>query len=459
MDIVTKWIKVSIPHRLSFPRRSRKGRTNRTAVVTVSLPPEVLIIVIEHFQSDLDISVDSLASFYQTPWSFRYGPDYAAGQLRARRSAFYQISLVCRSWRAATTKLFYSHPVLLTPTELQYFRRTITEVPTLARYVTKIAIVIPESLMTSTETKVLGWKRTKVDHLARVKLDASFILRTCFNIDTLSLRQTPDVSRTFTEGFLSLGPVRDNLRKLTIHGTTYIHCLSFDAFPNLQILILKLFQFGHSVRWPNFPRLHTLKLDQTQGWPSREPDDFLLSKENFPSLRELHLYHNSINSGHFGHKIQEQAMQFPRVRSLHLFGPNEGEALFPLTKSGVLDQLQHIVLGNLHSLFPAIAAWVIPESLESLVILVSLTEFPVASPLRVLCACIGLNEARLRSGTASLRRIIVFVFWEPGSELTSDSEESVDIRMEQLRIICDSLDIQVDFHILCGYPFEYSSDI
>ncbi|KAJ3491517.1 hypothetical protein NLI96_g633 [Meripilus lineatus] len=449
MDIVTKWIKVSIPHHLSFPRGIRKGRTNRTAAVTVFLPPEVLMIVIEQLKSDLDISVDSLASFYRrTTWSSRCGPD--EGQLRARRSAFYQISLVCRSWRAATTKLFYSHPVLLTPTELQYFRRTITEVPTLARYVTKIAIIIPESLMTSTETKALGWKRAKVNHLERVKLDSCFVFATCFHLGTLSLHQTPDVSRTFTEMFISLGLVYYQLHKLTIHGTTYYHCLSFGAFPNLQILILKLFQFGHSLHWPNFPRLHTLKLDQTQGWPSRETDNFLLPKENFPSLRELHLYNNSIASGHFGRKIQEQATQFPRVRSLHLFGKDETEALSPLIKSGVLDKLQHIVLGSLHAPFPAIGQWVFPESLESMVVLVSSTEFPVATPIWSLYACVGWNEARMRAGIASLRRIIVFVFWEQGSEPTSSSKESVDIRMEQLRNRCDLFDIQVDFHILCG---------
>ena len=405
------------------------------------IPFEITILVLSHIHSDLYSTFegprlpDYITSLPETE-------DAHKNTISRARSCLHAVSLVCHAWHHASTLFLYSRVIVLSHHQLSLFRRTIANSPSIASLVKSLSVLLIRGTPSSPSLSYLLLRPDLEEFFGtRAQQDALFVVHRCPSLTSIALRVPNYHPHDPGPALLTLTPCISRLRRLVLHGHV-ARDFSTQELHHLEVLSLHWVRFNSHLQFPYCPRLHTLQLFHTYTWSDSDESKVLLPSKKLPSLKHLHLHHNSFSIRALRNKITRF---FPRLRSIYLVGTYEECAFEALAGSNVFSSLNELVMGSIDAHDHSLADWVLPCSLRTLTIFVDLDQKILS--LKVLVRFLRLNELEIQNGLVRLSNIIIHVYWARGSKLASELEEWVDVEMDRVRVICETLGISVQFSV------------
>lgn len=339
---------------------------------------------------------------------------------------------MCRSWYSVGTEVLYTSPLLTTTHKMELFERTLSETPSLARFVKAVYAPIHTG---SAASDLLGWvfgRRSPTEQ----EEELSTMLQHCPAVRSLTIRHS------VRKGLVSCLPVQDVLRSaqlsdrlenLSLHGSTFearwnpqfcvLPALTDLLLPHLQVLCLRGIYILPSLHLPVMPRLHTLQLVENRYFGL---GPFFLA-ESLPELRTLEVVGHLAPEAQLGlDRLLDEAL-LSRLQNLRVAQDERCMAATrTLPRDGALRRLELGMLGPRDH--TDAVCWRIPEALESLTFVVGAeAAADTADCVDAVFRCLRLNEEATR-----LKELVVV------HKLAAEGPKSglLEKPMEELRALC-----------------------
>ncbi|GJE89815.1 hypothetical protein PsYK624_059230 [Phanerochaete sordida] len=346
-------------------------------------------------------------------------------------------SRTCRGWYSAGTEVLYASPLLLTTRKMELFERTLSNEPSLSRFVKAIYAPIHTGTATS---ELLAWvfgRRTP----AVQKAELSTMLQHCPAVRTLTIRHTVRkgaVSSLPVQDVLRAADVAARLEALTLHGSTFearwnpqfcvLTAFADTLLPALRVLCLRGLYVLPSLRLPPLPRLHTLRLAANHYFGAGP----YFRAAQLPALRTLELEEHSAREAQLklASLVDEECiLRLQRLRVV------QDERCMVATRALPADgELRALEIGMLaprdHT---DTVCWCIPASLESLTFIVGAEAgVDVEDCLDAIFRCLRLNEEAKKLKEVA----VVYNLAREAPRL-----DILENTLEELRALCRNRDI------------------
>jgi hypothetical protein len=363
----------------------------------------------------------------------------------------------CRRWYIVGTEVLYMSPLLTTTKRMELFERTLSETPSLARFVH--AIYAP--LRTDGATADLfGWILGRRSSTVQ-KEELNTTLQHCPALRSLTIRHS------VRKGIVARVPITDvlqstglsaRLENLSLHGSTFesrwepqfsvIPPLSGLLLPNLHVLCLRGMYILPSLHLPVLPQLHTLQLVANHYFGS---GPYFLSK-NLPALHSVEVVEHDAPEAQ---RSLWELFEGRTLRHLNTLRVMRDERCVTATRSMPHDgRLRRLMLGYVtprdHT---DLACWRIPDSLESLTLVLHLSDgtqrcisaVDVAHCLGAIYSCLQSNDEAKR-----LKELIIIRTSEQGSLIQTDRSVLTTI-VKKISDLCASRSISFEAQTSCEY--------
>ncbi|KAJ3487240.1 hypothetical protein NLI96_g3670 [Meripilus lineatus] len=416
------------------------------------VPTELVVEILSHVHANLRKAVESQVylrdkkDFYDEGFALEERMKKAIGD---SRRPLYNAALVARTWRQICTPLLYAYPTIVTPRQLELFRKRITKYPELARLVKAPSIMIArgsqEFLPKEKRSAAYAVFSFMVARERQAFKETSLVLRACPAFSTLSLQlPNEEIAQYYGWEFMGGGASTEGLLRLNIVRSSLL--LTDDAtrsFTSLRVLSLNASFMDYLFRFPYLPNLHTLHILNSSVL-MKHPDDPNVNyfpQPKFPSLRTVYLHQNSILHRHIIDLIVPQ-----ELRELDLIGEDEVHAFgllatysHDLGRSG-LAPVEYLTIGDLGDIQHPLGKWKVSEVLKSLTIFVDLSSW--SASLDVLTKFLEYNGDRIQGRCTSLKTVVVNL--NPGSRsyLVEDGvplEQRIKTSLCRVESLCRNL--------------------
>lgn len=353
----------------------------------------------------------------------------------------------CRSWYTVGSELLYSSPVLSDTRRMELFERTLTESPSLARFVKAVYAPI---LTSNTTSELFGWIWGRRSTKAQQQ-ELTSLLHTCPSLHSLTIRHTVRkglVSLTPIDEVIHRSELEDKLEHLTIHGSSFearwhpqmcvLPPLSDVLLPHLRVLCLRGIYVLPTMNLPDMPKLHTLQLIDNHYFASSSVEP-VFSSETLPNLRNVEIVRN-----HFqGQPDLRLLFDEECTKSIARLSYIDDEHCMAITRSIPPDGgMQHLMLGMLCDRDRVdVACWRVPDGLRSLTFVLRQanelrnTAAAVRDCLDAVARCVEVNE-----DAKSLRAVTIIGVPPEVAKLSNDSDSG-----KALKTACDSRRISLQF--------------
>ena len=276
----------------------------------------------------------------------------------------------CRRWYAVGTEVLYMSPLLTTTKRMELFERTLSETPSLARFVQAIYAPIRAE---GSASDLLGWIIGRRSSAAQ-REELSTMLQHCPSLRSLTIRHSVRkgvIARVPVPDVLQSPQLSERIENLSLHGSTFetrwnpqfcvIPALSSLLLPHLQVLCLRGMYVLPSIHLPVLPRLHTIQLIDNHYFGV---GPFFLC-ESLPVLRTVEIVGHDVPEAQLGLLEMFEGRTLYHLETLRIM---QDERPMMVTRTIPHDgRLRNLELGFLtprdHT---DMACWRIPDSLQSL---------------------------------------------------------------------------------------------
>lgn len=419
------------------------------------LPQELIIQVLGHLVPSVHTAAYSLpldcSNFTESLASS------AAREVERSQRYLHWASQVCRNWHAVASELLYATPFLTTTRRMELFMRTLTEVPSLTRFVQDVYAPLSNK---GRATDLFGWlwgrrsTRTQRDELIS-------LLGRCPVIEALTLRHSVKkslASITPIDDIVLSSHINESLKRLTIHGSSFearwhpqfciMPVLNNLTLPNLEVLCLRGIYILPTFQLPALPALHTLQLVENYYFPTSGPRGPLFSQETMPNLRTVEIFRNHFPAAE---APVFDAACFARLDCLHFV---EDERCLEVTRWADPDSsVRHLALGFLHARDHVdLVCWRFPAALESLTLLLrerALPPIEAATALRddgleILDGVLHCMQLNLEEATAFKTLSVLAQF--PGARDTA-ARLARERTVDDIRTLCAEHGVTFNFSL------------
>lgn len=318
----------------------------------------------------------------------------------------------------------YAEPQLRHKRQLRSFASAVERSPLLANTVKAL------SLLSHTYPKFMfDFFGVAARNRDRCKGYISRILAACHSIERVDFSLDIALGNAIATSFKIIDPSPTaNLRQLTVRSGSFLGAFPNLDLPNLEVLCVSQHLSLGEFALPYLPHLHTL---QIVGILTLTPLRF--DERKLPSLRVLQLF-----SGSYEAPIDELP-DFPNLERLELLGSEEVIFFPPLQASMVFQSIKSLVLGPLGVDTEWLSTWLIPNTLESLVVYLDFSDGEVISDkvIRNLSQCLSSSHDGLPNWSLNQLAIIT----KPDG-LTA---EPMQLALGLLRLMCMGWDVSLEF--------------
>lgn len=363
----------------------------------------------------------------------------------------------CRRWYSAGCEVLYSSPLLATPRKMELFERTLSQAPSLARFVKAIYAPIR---VEGTTADLFGWVLGRRS-LSAQREELSTLLHNCSSLRALTIRHS------VRKGIVSRVPIKDvlqssahvsrQLESLSLHGSTHetrsapqycvLPTLSDMLLPHLQVLCLRGIYVLPSLNLPVLPKLHTLQLVGNHYFGL---GPYFMS-ESLPGLRSLEIVEHRVPEGQLGLKELFDETCLQQIENVRVM---QDERCMVVTRSLPFDgKLRRLVLGRISARdHTDLVCWRFPDALESLRLLLKQDKTDhtscaeIEETLDAVSRCMELNEEAKR-----VKELVIIVQLDEiqGAQARQATlKEAVD----DLQGICDRRGILFRIDPPCTHP-------